>query len=311
MTKNPKVSVIVPCYNCEKYLQKCLDSVDNQSFTDFEVICIDDGSTDKSINVLQKFQEKDSRFTIITQKNQGQSKARNVALAKATGNYICFLDADDYIDNNFLNDLYNAISENDADIVMTNTTYVNETNTSTHLKPASIRDFKSKIEVLSNGGACDKIYKRNLLIDNNIKFPDGLYWEDNLFIIEACFHSKLFLTINGANYNYINNPSGTTKDPQKKQRLINDSITILQKIMNFSELHALSKTELETVSDFCLHNFIDIKNFNREQFSITSNLLVHTDLFKKRKYKYIKKQIKKPLKDLLYKIFSIFKMEAI
>ena len=95
----PKISVIIPVYNVEKYLRECLDSLLNQTFKDIEIICVNDGSTDGSLNILNEYASKDSRFIIINQNNQGLSAARNNGLNVAKGDYVAFLDSDDYILN--------------------------------------------------------------------------------------------------------------------------------------------------------------------------------------------------------------------
>ncbi|MDR1195919.1 MAG: glycosyltransferase [Endomicrobium sp.] len=111
-----KVSVIVPVYNVEKYLKQCLDSIINQTMRDIEIICINDGSTDGSLSVLEYYALKDNRIKIIDKKNGGLSSARNSGLRKAEGEYISFVDSDDWIDGNFLETLYDAAVSNDADI---------------------------------------------------------------------------------------------------------------------------------------------------------------------------------------------------
>ena len=94
------LSVIVPVYNTEKYLRECLDSIINQTFRDIEIICVNDGSTDKSLEILKEYALKDNRIKVITQGNKGQSVARNIGLNNASGKYITFIDSDDYLDFN-------------------------------------------------------------------------------------------------------------------------------------------------------------------------------------------------------------------
>ena len=104
--KMPKVSIVIPVYNVEKYLRECLDSVVNQSLRDIEIICINDGSTDNSFKILEEYKSKEIRLQVLSQKNGGQSKARNAGLEVATGEYIYFLDSDDYIKTDALEILY-------------------------------------------------------------------------------------------------------------------------------------------------------------------------------------------------------------
>ncbi|MBR3628081.1 MAG: glycosyltransferase family 2 protein [Elusimicrobia bacterium] len=113
----PKISVIVPTYNVEKYLSQCLDSILNQTFKDFECICINDGSTDNSLSILQKYASKDNRIKIINQENKGLSGARNAALKIVTGKYITFVDSDDFVSSDYLEKLINLAEKENSDIV--------------------------------------------------------------------------------------------------------------------------------------------------------------------------------------------------
>ena len=114
--ENIKISIIVPCYNVEKYLPECLDSLLNQTFKYFEIICVNDGSNDSTLSILEKYSKKDSRIKIISQKNKGLSGARNTGIDAAKGDYIAFLDSDDWVDNNFYLKLYEAITKHNCDI---------------------------------------------------------------------------------------------------------------------------------------------------------------------------------------------------
>ncbi len=111
-----KVSVIIPVYNTEKYLKECLDSVINQTFNDIEIICINDGSTDGSLNILTEYATIDSRIIVITQENKGVSEARNNGMEKAGGEYIMFLDSDDYLYKQACEIAYNSATSNNADV---------------------------------------------------------------------------------------------------------------------------------------------------------------------------------------------------
>lgn len=118
MVKCPKFSVIIPVYNVENYLSQCLDSVINQTIYDIEIICVNDGTKDSSKQILDKYRKMDSRIQVIDKKNGGLSSARNYGLKKATGNYILFLDSDDYIENKACERLYYEILESKPDIIV-------------------------------------------------------------------------------------------------------------------------------------------------------------------------------------------------
>ena len=113
----PKISIILPVYNVEKYLKQCLDSIINQTFKDFECICVNDGSTDSSLKILQEYASKDNRFKIINQENKGVSFAKNVALELSVGDYILFIDSDDFIDINFYEVLYREAIRYKAELI--------------------------------------------------------------------------------------------------------------------------------------------------------------------------------------------------
>lgn len=112
-----KITIIIPVYNTEKYLKRCLDSVIHQSYSNLEIICIDDKSTDSSRDILLQYASNDSRISLILlDKNAGVSHARNLALEKSTGSYVCFLDSDDYLEQSSCEDLYNNIVNQNSDL---------------------------------------------------------------------------------------------------------------------------------------------------------------------------------------------------
>ena len=116
----PTISIIVPVYNTSIYLEQCLNSIHNQSFKDYEVICVDDGSSDNSLHILKKYEKIIKNFKVISQKNQGVAVARNTGLANACGDYIVFIDSDDFVKENYLEVLYNESCKTNADVVICN-----------------------------------------------------------------------------------------------------------------------------------------------------------------------------------------------
>ena len=113
-----KISVIVPVYNVESYLSQCLDSIINQTFTDFELIAVNDGSTDSSLSILHDYSKRDSRIIVIDKPNTGVSDTRNLGLSNAQGEYVCFVDADDILSHTYLGDMYEIASRKHADMVL-------------------------------------------------------------------------------------------------------------------------------------------------------------------------------------------------
>ena len=212
----PKVSVIVPVYNVEEYLRQALDSVVNQTLEDLEIICVDDCSTDNSLDILKEYASKDSRFKIYQQKeNQGQGVARNIALDMATGEYIMFLDPDDWLDIHACEIAYNKIKKNNNDIVFFNFNYYKETpNTiiikkSQHLKflydyldNDDIKLYEIEGLTFTSAAIWCQIYNRKFLKDNNTKFSETRTCEDNPFYFTAICNAKSISVIMKEIYYY-------------------------------------------------------------------------------------------------------------
>lgn len=186
--KNIRFSVIVPVYNVEKYLDVCLKSIINQTYENFEIICVNDGSTDKSYEILKKHAQKDARIKIINQENKGLSAARNVAVKQAVGDYLVFVDSDDWIRTDALELLNKQIKNQDLEVCFigycnfNDVVGVNETigflaylQQLVSRKQVQVLDF-----LLVNVTAWGKVYSRRFWIKNKISFPEGVYFEDNL-----------------------------------------------------------------------------------------------------------------------------------
>ena len=119
----PLISVIIPIYNVETFLPSCIESVINQTYENLEIILIDDGSTDKSGKICDKYSENDSRITVIHKDNEGVAEARNTGIENMSGEYFCFVDGDDYVDNEYISEMYSLTKEYDADISMCSYVY--------------------------------------------------------------------------------------------------------------------------------------------------------------------------------------------
>ena len=172
MSNKIKVSVIIPCYNVEKYVGQCLDSVRGQTMPDLEIICVNDGSTDSTLDVLNKYAAQDSRIHIISQDNAGLSVARNAGLKYASGEYIAFLDPDDFVASDYYGSMYLRAQDMDADLVIGNdiwywddcqmqigvTHYRNFSD-----KKSVITNHQDKIRILSACAVWNKLYKRSLV----------------------------------------------------------------------------------------------------------------------------------------------------
>ena len=175
----PKVSVIIPVYNTEKYLEKCLESVCNQTLSDIEIICINDCSTDNSLEILNRYAADDERIKIINfPENRGAAAARNAGIDVATGEYIGFVDSDDYPDLDFYEKLHNRAKETGADVAKGNYKSAKDGYVDEYLNE-KIKEDKNNFAY----AYCSAIFKRDIIIKNNLCFPDLSDMEDPVFTI--------------------------------------------------------------------------------------------------------------------------------
>ncbi len=218
-----KISVIIPAYNSEKYISSCLNSIINQSFDDFEVIVINDGSCDKTGEIALEYAKKDKRIKYFSQKNKGPSSARNLGIKEAKGEYILFVDCDDWLNSDYLRELYGAIIKNGSDIAVSNLIrkgkykYKHRFN---YKEEKTAQDLAQKTKLLKVPLCCyatGKLYKKELV--ENQPFIDGVFFEDMMWLPEVIKKSKKIVTAPEAIYYYrVNNSSIVKKTPSKKKQ---------------------------------------------------------------------------------------------
>lgn len=214
-----RVSVIIPVYNVEKYLEKCLESLKNQSLTDIEFICINDGSTDNSLAILNRYAAKDKRFTVISQENQGQGIARNKGLELARGEYIGFVDPDDWVEPNMFETLYNKAKEFNLDIAECNYTDYYEgsqppSKWQTRFVTKKVFNWRNNKSYLFAHPVAvwNKLFTTELLQKNNIKFSNGKCGEDHCFTIPARLFAKRIMLCDEYLYNYLTRENTDTRN---------------------------------------------------------------------------------------------------
>lgn len=200
------ISVIVPVYNAEKTLERCLNSILQQVYKEIEVICVDDGSKDNSLSTLKRFEQFDKRIKVIAKVNEGVSVARNVGIKASNGQYILFVDSDDYIEKNMILDLYQAMKKTEADIAIEGYREIN------HESAIEVYDYKNCIEkkdfllkcIQHTGGVvCSKLYTAAVIKENNIFFRKDLSLsEDLIFALECMKRAKRLIQIEQADYVY-------------------------------------------------------------------------------------------------------------
>ncbi|MDR3244725.1 MAG: glycosyltransferase [Elusimicrobiota bacterium] len=209
----PKVSVIMPVYNAERYLYQCLDSITEQTLKDIEIVCIDDGSTDNSFDILMRYSNNDKRFVVKKSKNQGAAQARNIGLEYASGPYIGFVDSDDWIDGNYYEALYNKAILYDADLARTTYKHIEGNAQRDDIFNKIIEDkCKNDTQLNVNDHSVaiwNAIYRRDYLVRNNIKFDVSMKkLHDTLFTAKAAYYSHKSVSVIGTYYHHRESIAG-------------------------------------------------------------------------------------------------------
>lgn len=247
----PKVTIIVPVYNTEKYLKKCIDSLINQTLKDIEIICINDGSPDNSLKILDEYKKLDDRIVIINKYNEGISVARNIGIKISKGEYIGFCDSDDYVDFDYFENLYNSAKENNCDIAVGGIKRV---------KDGKIKDFytcyqskfgkifKDKL-ILTNtpdyNYVWNKIYKKEYLLNNNLEFEPNILFEDMRFTPQAIYFANKLITVPNTYYYYVmrkNSIVHTKKNIKEHKKSYDFEINFLcSRGININEVTTITK----------------------------------------------------------------------
>jgi glycosyltransferase involved in cell wall biosynthesis len=237
---NPLISIIVPVYKVEDYLEKCIKSILAQSLTNFELILIDDGSPDKCGEICDSYADKDSRINVIHKKNEGLSSARNTGLDIAKGEYIGFIDSDDWIESNMYETLLALLVDNNADIaqcefikscdeegIVDNS---DRKNIETFNNIESLRNLYNE-KSISTVVSWNKLYRRSLF--ENVRFPKGKIHEDEFTTHKLLYKSKKLVYTDKAFYYYRQNPNSIMNSKFNKKRL--DILDAMQERLEFAE----------------------------------------------------------------------------
>lgn len=286
-----KVSVIVPIYNVEKYLRRSIESIRQQSLNNIQIILVNDGSTDGSLKICKEYQEKDSRIEIIDKPNGGVSSARNAGIEIAKGNYIGFVDSDDWIEPEMYKNMYNLVRDTEADVCICD--YILESrNKSTHKILEVEKNLLKKQETIRTiiadmlgdssldsgsetvmGSVCRLLIKKELISYNDLKFDIGLsFMEDLIFCVRLLLKSTLVCIDRGLHYHYMTNPNSAVTS--YKENLIS-----LQQKVNYT-LESLLKEEK-------LYLIVEQRMNTRYVTMILSTITneIHKDNYKKEKEK--------------------------
>ena len=314
MNNDELVSVIIPVYNVEEYIEKCLNSVVNQTYKKIEIIIIDDGTQDGAGKICDDYAKKDNRIKVIHQNNRGLSAARNVGIDKAKGKYIAFIDSDDYVNEKYIELLLADIVENNADISVCG---YNDVTPAKKLRTGEesccyLLSKQLDLDIV----AWNKIYRRDLFIENDIRYPEGRLHEDNLTTYKLYSRARKVSYISESLYNYvIREGSITTSDKKRTRQLIEKEKAAKEAALyldNSSEKlkNAASYSLLLSwfrFIDCSLANMIDVSYYERYRKLVLSKSNIYKkNLFltkKMRGYLFLLK----PFGGLPYKIFRKIK----
>lgn len=288
----PSISVIVPVYNAEKYLNQCVQSILKQTFTDLELILVDDGSSDGSLKICRELQKKDPRIKVISQENKGAGAARNAGLAIAEGEYIGFIDSDDWIELDMYDVLHSLIKKYSADMAVCDLTYSNKPAENTQTleiwdnKKTLDRFFRVNGEPGMNS-VCRRLIKKSLFA--NWKFIEGHMNED----VHACFwlsvNAKKTVYYNKPFYHYRKNLEGVTNSTFTKKKL--DLLYVWEAVQ-------------KQVEQCCPEYIVACEmNFKRAQFTLLTKMYLdgydHNDQFMRETKSTLKRNLRKSFWQLM------------
>ena len=304
----PKISVIVPVYNLEEEISKCILSLLLQKFSDFEIIVIDDGSTDSSLSILTELSKKwGEKLRIFHRNNHGLSSSRNFGLSKAKGDFVAFVDGDDFVDPEYLGKLYQSIVDSDSDISVSGFTEFYDGKT---------RDFSQERQVLTGIEATRKLLREQENIDilswnklyrktlfRGIKFPEGKNHEDNLTTYKLYFKAKKVSFIESPLYNYVRREKSITKKEKTTSRLKMKLAAAREAKKYLKDTELFADAEFSEILAF--YQFLDFsikREIPKEHFSKYREKILNSKISLDRKRK-LYRALLIPCSGFFYKVF--------
>ena len=248
-----KISVIVPVYNKEKYIENTLDSILNQTYKNLEIIIINDGSTDESAEICKKKLMIDNRIIMINTENQGAGAARNVGLSKATGKYISFIDSDDYIIPQYYEVLIDLIKKNDAEIAECKFSRINIDEKINQTNKNTIKVYTKEEKLLQLYGTdnclylntvimCNKLFKKELFDNTGIIYPTNRLIDDEFIIYKLIYNSEKIVTTDQIMYGYIQSQDSVMRQNFPKKR-VHDTIDVYDEVYEFFKDKMIARLE--------------------------------------------------------------------
>lgn len=299
-----KVSVIIPVYNVENYLRKCLDSLVNQTLKDIEIIVVNDGTTDNSQEIIDEYVKKYPKKVVsIIQENGGQGAARNTGLLHAKGEYIGYVDSDDYVEENMYEELYKKAKEEDSDIVICGNNVVKE-NYELFSKEDVDKEF-----LLGKMAVWNKIYKKNIIVDNKIQFRSKVWYEDLDFTMKVYFSSKKISYVDKPLYNYLLREGSTMNNNNIKRNL--ELIEAFDSLIDYckdKKIYNKAKDEIEFLCIYHMYIFaitrvLNTNNNYKAKIAIINKFRDYINSnfpnFKQNKYLYLLPKRRKLIYNLI------------
>lgn len=292
--KKDLVSIIVPIYNVEKYLKKCIDSLLKQSYSNTEIILIDDGSTDRSPEICDEYMQKDARIKVVHKINGGLSDARNNGIKISEGKYITFVDSDDYLDEHYIEMLYRVIYESNADIVISGIKdyyegkEIEEDINNINYKILTKEETYKRM-LLQQGmdvNACGKLYKKHIF--DNLNYPKGMLYEDIQIIDKVIEKSNIITYTEYKGYNYLQRTGSIMygKMSEKRMSLINKTQELIELMKEKYPKNVKAAIKRYVYCNFhVLGRSILDSNFKNESEKIRKNILNYKkNIFKEKIY---------------------------
>lgn len=316
----PKISVIIPVYNNEQYLEECLNSIVNQTYRDLEIICVNDGSTDGSLSILEEFAQKDPRVIIIDQENKGQSAARNAGLEVAKGEYITFIDSEDFVNPNTYMTALEFIKENDVvcfGIKVFGDAHLSRRKADENYYKINFsgqHSITKKVLQKTDNSVCNKIFKIELLDKYQIRFSEGIHYEDAEFFFKYALVSEKIYFIDEYFYNYRRRNGSIMSQTFNGCDFAIEHLYIVEHIYDYLNRFNLLTKNIESflyIFEYCFFfalnnseerlkdNVFETANNYANNFKIKENKFIR--LLKKRQYK----KLFETKTNFLQKIFSI------
>ena len=261
-----KVSIIIPIYNSENYLDKCIGSAVSQTYDDIEIILVNDGSTDGSGNICNAYASKDPRIRLISQKNAGVSAARNRGLDEASGDLITFIDGDDHVEADYVGYLVNLMEQDHSDMACCQYEVMEKSGSASRLINGTeecLKEFLTSNEI--SVSVCCKLYRKHLF--DGIRMPEGKRFEDNYVLYRLIARAGSVTIGYQKKYNYIPNPSGFINEPYSKTQMdIVDAAMEQKKFIekNYPALTGLANSRVIYAANRCLVKMADSRVYDAD-----------------------------------------------